>query len=135
MRYLLPVLLLLAVACGVLGEVYSQVHVASTPPGFALDPKIDYRDCGPPRRDASGSIIRSQSVVTAYKKLWPCPSTGLSVGACPGWALDHSRPLALNGCDAVFNMNWMPVDTPKRRGIKSCALSTGVLCKDRYERL
>lgn len=102
---------------------------AQTPPGLALDPLVDYRFCGmPPKRDADGSIHRSSAVVAAYQRAHPCPSTGLTKGACPGWALNHTYPLANGGCDHVSNLNWLP------NAIKSCALSTGIPCVDRWER-
>ena len=92
---------------------------------YALDPLQEVRYCGPPKRDASGTIIRSQQVLAAFQKIHPCPSTGNTKGACAGWAKNHTLPLACGGCDAVFNLAWMPVD------IKSCA---GPHCIDRFER-
>lgn len=68
---------------------------------------------------------RSADVVAAFKNIHPCPVTGLSTGACPGWAVDHVIPLAVGGCDAVSNLQWLPNE------IKSCA---GTVCKDRWER-
>lgn len=98
------------------------------PPGAALDRFTDYRFCGlPPRRDPDGTISRSSAVLAAYRHLHPCPATGLATGTCPGWALNHVYPLVSGGCDAVSNLQWLPTQ------IKSCALSTGVLCVDRFE--
>ena len=91
-----------------------------------LDPIVDYRYAGEVIRDADGSIHRSTKVINAFKKMWACPSTGLHKGACPGWAVDHTVPLACGGRDAVFNMAWIPDDC------KSCAAD---YCKDRYERV
>lgn len=78
-----------------------------------------------PGRDADGSISRRADVLRAYRDLYPCPSTGKTRGACPGWNLDHTVPLACGGCDSVANLTWMPVE------IKRCA---GLYCKDRWER-
>lgn len=78
-----------------------------------------------PKRTADGSILRRADVLHAFKKHHPCPSTGQSVGACPGWNIDHVIPLAVGGCDAVGNLQWLPVE------IKRCA---GRFCKDRWER-
>lgn len=86
----------------------------------------ELRYCGAPARDAQGVIIRRSDVLTAFKKEHPCPSTGLKTGACPGWAMDHVIPIACGGCDAVYNLQWMP------DGLKS---SAGTLAKDRWERL
>lgn len=93
--------------------------------GIAIDNKTDIRYCGAVERYSDGSIKRSQAVLTAFQKIHPCPSTGLTTGACPGWALDHVVPLACGGCDAVFNLQWLP------DAGKSCGEP---YCKDRYER-
>lgn len=68
---------------------------------------------------------RDSAVVAAFKSIHPCPVTGLSTGACPGWSVDHVIPLAVGGCDSVSNLQWLPNE------IKSCA---GTVCKDRWER-
>lgn len=91
----------------------------------ALAAAVDPRYCGPPERDAEGRIVRSAEPVRAFRALYACPSTGRYAGACPGWALDHVVPLACGGCDAVGNLQWLPVET------KSAA---GSLPKDRWER-
>lgn len=77
-----------------------------------------------PRRDADGSISRRADVLRAFKRHHPCPSTGKTTGACPGWAIDHVIPLANGGCDSVHNLQWLP------HTLKSCA----GICKDRWER-
>lgn len=89
--------------------------------GAAEDP----RQCGAPTRYADGSIQRSASAKAAFARMYPCPVTGQVSGSCPGWAIDHVIPLALGGCDAPANMQWLPTV------IKSCA---GRSCKDRWER-
>jgi len=76
-------------------------------------------------RDVNGKIIRKSSVIYAFKKIHPCPSTLLRTGSCPGWSIDHVIPLAVGGIDAVSNMQWLPNE------IKTCA---GSICKDRWER-
>lgn len=92
-------------------------------PAFAA---TDARICGTePTRDANGKIARSKSVLHDYQSIHPCPSTGLTTGACPGWALDHIIPLACGGCDAIENLQWL------KNTIKRCA---GEDCKDRWER-
>ena len=72
-----------------------------------------YADCryqGAPPRDVAGKIIRDPKVIYAYRKLHPCPSTGLHTGACPGWAINHNCSLACGCADAVWNMSWMRDD-------------------------
>lgn len=85
----------------------------------------DPRYCGFVPRDANGDIKRSSTAITKFRSLYPCPSTGLTTGACPGWSIDHTLSLAIGGCDAFWNMAWLP------NKIKKCASSE---CKDRWER-
>jgi|SRR5690242_18117369 len=49
---------------------------------------------------------RSAIAKDAFKRAHPCPSTGKSHGACPGYTIDHIRPLACGGADAPSNMQW-----------------------------
>jgi hypothetical protein len=93
-------------------------------PAFA-GPLDETRYCGEPKRTADGSILRRSDVLREFKKLHPCPATGFKTGACPRWNIDHVIPLACSGCDAVSNLQWLPVE------IKRCA---GDKCKDRWER-
>jgi len=39
----------------------------------------------------------------------PCPWTGLTSGACPGYVKDHIVPLVCGGRDAVSNMQWQTI--------------------------
>lgn len=77
------------------------------------------------KRDSDGSISRRADVLRAFRSIHPCPSTGRRSGACPGWNIDHVIPLANFGCDAVSNLQWLPVET------KRCGKW---YCKDRWER-
>jgi hypothetical protein len=92
-----------------------------------VDPLVEIRRCGPPARDAHGKIARSHAVLKAFQAIHPCPVTGSrDVNTiCTGWAMDHVLPLADGGCDAVWNLQWLPLS------IKSCA---NPHCKDRFER-
>ena len=84
----------------------------------------EQRYCGDPARDADGRIKRSSAVLTAFRHSHPCPVTGLPSGSCPDWQIDHVIPLACGGCDAVSNLQWLPV------GLKTAP----VIGKDRFER-
>lgn len=95
-------------------------------PTIVLSPYKDYAMTNStPPRDAKGVIKRDAKVIREYRKLYPCPSTGLYTGACPGWSLDHPKPISCGGVDAVWNMTWMD------NRIKTCSAD---FCKDRYER-
>lgn len=80
-----------------------------------LDPKICYLNPSDVPRRADGTIARSASARAAFRRMWACPSTGLHVGACPDWEIDHDRPLDTGGCDAPHNMGWM------HKEIKRCS--------------
>ena len=78
-----------------------------------------------PHRDSDGSISRRADVLITFRRIHVCPSTGKTKGPCPRWQIDHVIPLACGGCDAVSNLQWLPV------AIKTC---TSAGCKDRWER-
>lgn len=96
--------------------------------GSSLAQPVDPRYCGPPERTAAGVIKRSTTQRALFVSMHPCPVTGQVSGACAGWQVDHVVPLACGGCDAPQNMQWLPT------AIKTCAASTGIPCKDRWER-
>lgn len=91
----------------------------------APDPMVEIRVGGIVGRGTDGAIRRSQAVVRAFRKQWACPATGQTSGPCPGWAVDHVIPLACGGVDAIYNMQWLPLE------LKSAA-DNGA--KDRFER-
>lgn len=97
-------------------------------PAARPDALTEIRECGPPARDAKNKIIRSQAVRRAFQKIHPCPSTGSRdvYDGCPGWEMNHVLPMGYgaNGCDAVWNLDWMAVQ------IKRCAQW---FCRDRFE--
>ena len=97
------------------------------PLAHAIDkPYNDPKFCGFVPRTATGDIKRSSHELALFQKNNPCPSTGLTTGACPGWAKNHIWPIACGGCDkAETNMQWLPNQT------KSCNLDS---CVDRFER-
>ena len=106
MRYLAVILIALS---GCAAQVTPHGLMASIDPDL-----LETRYGGAPKRDANGRIVRRAAVVAAYKKLYPCPSTGLyGVGACPGWSLNHDKPLACGGRDAVSNLSYMRNDVKK----------------------
>jgi hypothetical protein len=57
-------------------------------------------------RDSHGKIKRSAAAKLAFEKQHPCPATGKAGGSCPGYVVDHVKPLATGGADAPSNMQW-----------------------------
>jgi hypothetical protein len=107
------------------GALLVLVFALTARPAYAAEGLTETRYCGDPARDKSGKIARRAVVTAAFKRIHPCPATGKPTGACPGWAIDHVVPLAVGGCDAVPNLQWLPTS------IKSCQRPE---CKDRFER-
>jgi hypothetical protein len=64
-------------------------------------------------RDARGRIERSTAAKDSFKHSNPCPSTGNSSGACPGYVIDHVTALKRGGADAPSNMQWQTIDEAK----------------------
>jgi hypothetical protein len=71
--------------------------------------------CTTCERDSNGHIKRSQSAKNEFKKEHPCPSTGKSKGACPGYVIDHIQPLKRGGEDAPRNMQWQTKEDAKKK--------------------
>ena len=57
-------------------------------------------------RDSHGHIKRSTRAKDEFRHAHPCPSTGRSTGACPGYVIDHVHALKHGGADAASNMQW-----------------------------
>jgi hypothetical protein len=59
--------------------------------------------CVPTTSDAAP---RSKAAIDSFKRAHPCPATDRPGGACPGYVIDHVKPLACGGADAPANMQW-----------------------------
>lgn len=55
---------------------------------------------------AAPAYARDAAQVRAFRKDHPCPSTGKTTGACPGYVVDHLYPLCAGGEDKPANMQW-----------------------------
>ena len=64
-------------------------------------------------RDSHGRIARSSSARSNFQHSNPCPSTGKSSGACPGYVIDHVTPLKRGGADHPSNMQWQTKEAAK----------------------
>lgn len=67
------------------------------------------------QRDSHGRIKRSAAAKDSFKRQHPCPSTGRSTGACPGYVIDHIKPLANGGADDPSNMQWQTKAAAKEK--------------------
>jgi hypothetical protein len=83
---------------------YERDHVAS---GYTLHPSV--------ARDSHGRIKRSNAAKDAFKREQPCPSTGKPSGSCPGYVIDHVKPLECGGADDPSNMQWQTIAEGKAK--------------------
>jgi len=58
---------------------------------------------------------RSSAQRAEFQRLNPCPATGKARGACPGYVVDHVRPLCAGGADHPANMQWQTVEAAKAK--------------------
>lgn len=63
---------------------------------------------------------RDPNVPRQYEKLHPCPSTGKTSGACPGYVRDHVTPLCKGGPDTTANMQWQTTEAGKAKDRVEC---------------
>jgi len=83
----------------------SSSHSKSTA-ASARSSKSKSTRCTSCSRNPKGRIARSSTAKHAFQKSHPCPSTGKRSGACPGYVIDHVKPLKRGGADAPGNMQW-----------------------------
>jgi len=72
---------------------------------------------------AQARTVRSHKQLAAFRHAHPCPSTGKRTGACPGWQIDHIKPLCAGGADKPRNMHWITVADHRaktRRDVRWC---------------
>src|SRR5437773_11263059 len=66
-------------------------------------------------RDSHGRIKRSEVSKRDFERHHPCPSSGKTSGACPGYVIDHVVPLKRGGADAPGNMQWQTKEAAKTK--------------------
>jgi hypothetical protein len=68
-----------------------------------------------PRHRCYGCAHRSGPAKRQFKRRQPCPSTGRSTGRCPGYVIDHIKPLNRGGADTPDNMQWQTKEAAKAK--------------------
>jgi hypothetical protein len=58
---------------------------------------------------------RSAKAKDDFKHSHPCPATGKQRGPCPGYVIDHVKPLCAGGPDAPSNMQWQTIAAGKAK--------------------
>ena len=64
---------------------------------------------------AFAKVERDPHQRAEFMKHHPCPSTGKKHGACPGYVVDHIRPLCAGGADHPSNMQWQTKEDAKKK--------------------
>lgn len=65
--------------------------------------------------DGVSKTYRDPAQRAAFKKSHPCPLNGKASGPCPGYVVDHVRPLACGGADSPVNMQWQTTVVAKAK--------------------
>jgi len=93
-------------------SVSSQRHVTSS---RSTRTRTRSTKCSGCARDSHGRIQRSKASGDAFRKANPCPSTGRTSGACPGYVIDHKQALKHGGSDTPDNMQWQTIPAAKAK--------------------
>ena len=75
------------------------------------------------RQRSSEAPRRSRSARSAFRRVYPCPTTGETTGSCPGYEVDHVVPLACGRRDAPWNMQWLTREENRAKGDMGCSCS------------
>lgn len=60
-------------------------------------------------------IKRNPAARREFQRANPCPANGKTSGRCPGYVVDHIRPLKRGGPDAPSNMQWQTKEAAKAK--------------------
>jgi hypothetical protein len=103
-------------APGTAGPKEDGAHAGSSYGGYRKDYMAEgFTAHQTVQRDKHGRIKRSGAARSAFQREHPCPSTGKTNGRCPGYVVDHIKPLEWGGADATFNMQWQTVADAKAK--------------------
>lgn len=58
---------------------------------------------------------RSPTIRAEFMRQNPCPATGSTRGACPGYQVDHREALICGGRDELSNLQWLSVAEHKAK--------------------
>lgn len=81
----------------------NSAHAPTTPKAFGV------------RRDSHEDIKRDPEQRAKFMRTHPCPSTGKTSGACPGYLVDHVQALKHGGRDDPSNMQWQSAQQAKAK--------------------
>lgn len=71
---------------------------------------------------AAQALPRSAAARRDFVRENPCPATGRTSGACPGFQVDHVQPLKCGGPDSPSNMQWLSTQAHKEKTRREAGL-------------
>lgn len=74
-----------------------------------IDASLDDRVRRPARR--------SKQALAEFRKAHPCPAPAAPRGRCPGYVIDHVKPLCAGGPDDPSNMQWQRIAEAKKKDV------------------
>ena len=92
----------------------STANRATQPKASASQPRHSTKAQGV-QRDSKSKIARDPAQRAKFERSHPCPSTGKRSGACPGYVVDHVRPLKRGEADRPENMQWQTTAAAKQK--------------------
>ena len=77
--------------------------------------------CTTPRTNATpGKVAPNAAAVKEFREKHPCPTSGHSWGACPGYVVNHIKPTCKGGLDVAANLQWQTHTDANRRDQTAC---------------
>lgn len=77
--------------------------------------------CATPRTNATpGKVAPSAAAVKEFREKHPCPTSGHSWGACPGYVVNHIKPPCKGGLDVPANLQWQTHTDANRTDKTAC---------------
>jgi hypothetical protein len=83
--------------------------------GHVFEPRFPFRRAGVLPRARAMPRVGQRISKHEFQRQHPCPSTGRTTGACPGFVKDHVIPLACGGPDSVANLQWQTIAAAKAK--------------------
>ena len=85
----------------------------SKPPVYKSPKRTGNKKWRPAEPKKESDFKRSKAARNEFQRANPCPSTGKMTGKCPGYVVDHIRPLKRGGPDIPQNMQWQTKEAAK----------------------